>query len=241
MTLIPSASKDALFRASSRMSFDDSGRSTSTPSRLQMSSTAGANSGVWPAGTTWNASATKRPIERGFMSQPTTRTSRSPFSLRALRRARAPGAPEAVTSSVRGGTRRRLLATMPPVPQVKRVSQRVFGSVTPHVPVAVKRPLKRCSAAPLLALRRPRLAPQGDRTAVGRAGAAAVRLPGREGAEAGALPPRRGLRAAARRRPFHPLPRGRPLLRRSTSTPSCSRPGGTSSCRATASSTSGPC
>ena len=32
---------------------------------------------------------------------------------------------------------------MPPVPQVKRVSQRVFGSVTPHVPVSVKRPLKR--------------------------------------------------------------------------------------------------
>lgn len=32
---------------------------------------------------------------------------------------------------------------MPRVPQVKRVSQRVFGAVTPHVPVSVKRPLKR--------------------------------------------------------------------------------------------------
>ena len=81
------------------------------------------------------------PDRARFMSQPTSRTSRSPFALSARRSAAAPGAPAAVTRTVSRLTRRGYPVASGPCPrgiipvsaatQVQRASSRALGRVTP--------------------------------------------------------------------------------------------------------------
>src|SRR5664280_1159129 len=83
---------------------DDWGRTTSTPSRRQISSMAPAKPGSLPAGTVANTSHRWRPIACAFMSTPTRRTSRSPFSRSERSSATVPGQPTAVMRMVSGSS-----------------------------------------------------------------------------------------------------------------------------------------
>ena len=91
-----------LSSASGSSSKDDCGRTASTRSSPQISTSASVKSGSLPGGTRWKASQKWRPIASSDMSVPTRRTSRSPFSRSARINAGQPGTPDAVRRIVSG-------------------------------------------------------------------------------------------------------------------------------------------
>src|SRR4249919_3375121 len=84
---------------------DESGKTTSTPSRRASSARWPGNSSDEPGGTTWKASQIDRPPRRALMSVPTTASSRWPFCWRDFTSRPPPGEPAAVTSTRSGRSR----------------------------------------------------------------------------------------------------------------------------------------
>ena len=114
---------------------------------LRESSTASANAGSAPGGTVSNASHRKRPAANSLMSQPTSRTSRSPFARSPRRRAAVPGAPDAVTRTVNGSTGASIAAgpraTMPPDEGSDRLALLPAGGRAGRAAAAEVRPAPR--------------------------------------------------------------------------------------------------